>query len=113
VNIDVHVGRFCMNYSDEGLPVLAPSDQRAQDCDQVGWSAADADALGRRQSLVFANTLSMAGDGGRVRIATTSYGSERPSYEYPPLIDYTSAGEWNAIAEKNQRVEVQLTPEAQ
>lgn len=108
VDIGVHVGRFCMNYSDDGVAVLAPDDQPARDCAQVGWSAADADAMGRRQSLVFANTVALVADDGRIRIETTSYGSEQPSHEYPPLLDYVTAGEWNSIASRNNRVEVHL-----
>jgi CheY-like chemotaxis protein len=108
VDIGVHVGRFCMNFTDEGLPVLAPDEQLARDCEQVGWPVADADALGRRQSLVFANTIALAADDSRIRVETTSYGSAQPLLEYPPMIDYLTAREWNEIAARNHRVEVQL-----
>jgi CheY-like chemotaxis protein len=109
VIVEVNVGQFCMNYGLDGIWHLAPNDQLAQDCGQIGWSATEQASLGRRQSLAFANTV-MGGldiDVG-IAVQTRSLGSDMPAVPYPLMTDYLTAGEWNAAAMENQRVEIRL-----
>jgi hypothetical protein len=113
LTIEVHVGRFCMNFGIDGAPELAPPDQPAAECAQIGWMPAEATALGRRQTLAFANTVAAAADDAGILVETTSAGSGQPVIEYPFLSDYLTAGEWNEFAAINQRVEVRIAAGAE
>jgi CheY-like chemotaxis protein len=108
VAIDVHVGRFCMNYGADGVLELAPAEQPAAECDQVGWPEAEAVALGQRESLAYANMVaSLTARNPRLRIESASHGSTAPAAPYPRTGELT-AGAWNAVAAINNRVSVQL-----
>jgi CheY-like chemotaxis protein len=109
VAIDVHVGRFCMNYRPDGTLELAPPQQPAAACEQVGWPELEAVSLGQRQSLAFANAVASAtAKTPRMRVENVSRGSTLPAVDYP-LADYElTAGAWNAVAAANHRVGVRL-----
>jgi CheY-like chemotaxis protein len=113
VAIDVHVGRFCMNYRADGTLELAPPQQPAATCEQVGWPELEGVALGQRQSLAFANTVASAtAKNPRLRVETVSRGGTAPAVDYP-LADYAlTAGAWNTVAAANHRVSLQLIPDA-
>jgi CheY-like chemotaxis protein len=109
VAIDVHVGRFCMNYAGDGSLQLAAPEQPALACEQIGWPEAEAVTMGTQQSLVFANTVATASaQSAGVRVATMSHGTSEPAMDYPPWGYDVTAGVWNAIAASNQRVVVRL-----
>jgi CheY-like chemotaxis protein len=112
VLIEVHVGRFCMSLSSDGNLELAPSGDPATACTQLGWPSVEAVALGRRQTLGFANTVVTATNDTGIRVETASAGAERPAVEYPPMGDYLTAGEWNQTAAANHRLEIRLVPDA-
>jgi len=109
VAIDVHLGRFCMNYRADGMPELAPQEQPAATCEQVGWPELEAVALGQRQSVAFANTVASAtARNPLLRVESVSHGSAEPSVDYPLADFQLTAGAWNAVAAANQRVAVRL-----
>jgi hypothetical protein len=111
--IDVHAGRFCMNYGQNGALELAPPDQPASSCEQIGWSEDQAVSAGRSQSLGFANAVaSAAARYPRLKIETTSRGSTEPAVDYPASSSDLTAATWNAIAAANQRVAVKIVPDA-
>jgi CheY-like chemotaxis protein len=113
VVIDVHVGRFCMNYRPDGTLELAPPQQPAATCEQVGWPELEAVALGQRQSLAFANTVASAtAKNPRLRVENLSHGSTLPAVDYPRSDYELTAGAWNAVAAANQRVDVRLVADA-
>ena len=111
VAIDVHVGRFCMNYEPDGTLVLAPPEQLAATCERVGWPETEAVTLGQRQSVAFANAMSTAtARNPRLRVETVSHGSKEPAVDYPTADFALMAGAWNAVAAVNQRVAFTLLP---
>jgi CheY-like chemotaxis protein len=113
VAIDVHVGRFCMNYEFDGMLELAPPDQPAATCEQVGWPESEAVAMGQRQSLAFANAVAAASaKNPRLQVEHLSHGSAEPAIDYPTADYELTAGAWNAIAAANQRVAVRLVADA-
>ena len=112
IALEVHVGRFCVDYGAEGTAVLVAPERPATECAQVGWPQSESIALGRRQTLAFANTISTATDDAAIRVQTASAGAERPAVPYPPLTDYITAGEWNEIAALNHRIDVRLIRDA-
>jgi CheY-like chemotaxis protein len=111
VAIDVHVGRFCMNYRPDGTLELAPPEQPAATCEENGWPELDAVALGRQQSRAFANAVASAeARSPRIKIETASLGTSEPAVDYPLAGFQLTAGTWNAAAAANQRVAVRLLP---
>jgi CheY-like chemotaxis protein len=109
VALDVHVGRFCMNYGANGDLELAAPAQAVATCDQLGWPELEAVAIGQQQSLDFAYVLATAAKENRaLRLETLSHGSAEPIVPYPASNYDLTAGEWNALAARNQRVEIRL-----
>jgi CheY-like chemotaxis protein len=112
IAIDVHVGRFCMNFAADGTPGPAPAEQLAAECDQLGWAPAEALAIGRQQTLGFANAVAAATNDTGIRVQTASVGSDRPAIEYPLMNAYLTAGQWNETAASNHRIDLRLVPDA-
>jgi CheY-like chemotaxis protein len=113
VRIEVHAGRFCMNYGQNGTLELAPPSQPAATCEQVGWSENDAVSLGKSQSLAFANAVaSAAARYPGLKIESASRGSVEPVVDYPASSADLTAGTWNTVAAANQRVAVKIVPHA-
>jgi hypothetical protein len=113
VRIEVHAGRFCMNYGQNGALELAPPSQPAATCEQVGWSENEAVSLGKSQSLAFANAIaSAAARYPGLKIESASRGSAEPVVDYPASSADLTAGNWNAVAAANQRVAVRIVPHA-
>ena len=110
VALEVHVGSFCMNYTDAGINVLPAAGTLVSGCDQIGWLGAEAEVLGRRQSLAFANTIGTATEGTDIVVRIESRGSSEPEFAYPPIDEYLSADDWNRVAAQNSRVRIRLTP---
>jgi CheY-like chemotaxis protein len=112
VAIDVYAGRFCMNYGQNGGLELAPANELAAMCDQIGWSEDQAVSAGRSQSLAFANAVaSAAARYPHLKIESASRGSAEPAVAYPASSADLTAGAWNAVAAANQRVVVAILPE--
>lgn len=112
VAIEVHTGRFCMDYGQNGGLELAPANEPAAMCDQIGWSDDQAVTVGRSQSLAFANTVASAtARYPRIKIESASRGTAEPAVPYPASSADLTAGAWNAVAAANQRVVVSILPE--
>jgi len=112
VAIEVHAGRFCMDYGQNGALELAPANELAAMCDQIGRSEDQAITAGRSQSLAFANTVaSAAARYPRMKIESASHGTAEPAVPYPASSADLTAGAWNAVAAANQRVVVSIRPE--
>jgi CheY-like chemotaxis protein len=107
VAVDVHVGRFCMGFVD-GKLTLAGDEQPAASCDRIGWTEVEVAELSRQESLTFAYARAdLERRYPQLRVETISLGAAWPLTPYPTAFEAT-AGEWNAIAARNQRVEVRL-----
>ncbi|KKO00449.1 hypothetical protein LCGC14_0125400 [marine sediment metagenome] len=112
VHMTAHAGKFCMIQDGEGIMTLAPDDLPVTECEDFGMEMArlhDAQAL---QSQAFADLTSQAPlleDSG-IRLVAEPAIEQIPRIEYPKLDEELLAGEWNAIARENQRIEVKLVP---
>jgi CheY-like chemotaxis protein len=111
LSLRVHVGRFCMAFGPNGTVELAAPAVPVTQCEQLGWLPSEAFALGRRQTLGFANIVSAAQSDTRIRVETASAGADEPIAPYPDILDSVSAGEWNRVAALNHRVEIHFAPE--
>ena len=110
VRIETHVADYCMSASVSDGYELAPADAPAISCDQLGLAPGEAYELGLRQSVAFANFVRLADarSGGRIRYEIISIGNSDPLMDYPTAAENVNAGTWNAIAARNNRVEISL-----
>ena len=113
VRIESHVGNFCMSFSPQEGYVLAPPDLPAMQCDRLGFEPADAYEMGLRQSVAFANFISLAGEGtdSGVRFEIISFGNSNPLLDYPVAPVDLTATAWNDIAASNNRVDISIFPD--
>jgi len=110
--VETHTGDFCLSGS--AADGYAPADAKlsSSDCTVVGNPFDDALSSAQRESLDFANfaaTLRRRTD-GTIRIETVDAGRRSP-IPYPRQREESTAGEWNAIAAQNNRVEFRLEPD--
>jgi CheY-like chemotaxis protein len=116
VRATTYIGDFCLTGNAvEGFAV-APDDLLAVRCDVIGNPYEEGLRSAQRQSLAFANLVSTTRQetNGRLNVEVVSAG-RRPVAAYPkiPPPEKFSAGEWNRIAERNNRVEFVLEPGAE
>ena len=109
--VGVHLGRYCMNVADDGSLILPPGNQPVEACQQLGWPDAEALIMGEQQTLPFANTIALATREEGIRFEIVSEGSRAPRIGYPLVIQGLTAGEWNDVAARNNRVEVRIVSE--
>jgi CheY-like chemotaxis protein len=107
----VHVGQFCMRFGRDGTAELAAPTIPVTQCEQLGWLPSEAFAMGRRQTLGFANMVVSAASDTNVRVETASAGADEPLAAYPAITEALSAGEWNSVAARNHRIEYRLLPD--
>ncbi len=94
----------------DGMAELAPPTVLVTQCEQFGWFPSEAFALGRRQTLGFANIVVDAQSGTRIRVETSSAGSANQRCRIRTVTDSLSAGEWNRVAAMNHRIDVHVRP---
>ncbi len=100
-----------MNYGPTGAAELASPATRVTECEQLGWLPSEAFALGRRQTLGFASIVTAAQSGTGIRVETASSSADDPIVPYPAVTESLTAGEWNAVAARNHRIDVRFLPE--
>jgi len=110
VEINSHVGDFCDVRSNDGGFAAAPNDLSVSECDRIGFTIEDAQARSATQSVAFANYLA-AHEGAAaqdIRIQVNAVGNTSPLYPYPASSPGVQAGEWNQVAQQNNRVHIRL-----
>jgi len=111
VRLDSYVGEFCLARDGFGGFRLPEAQTRIAECEVLKYTADEAEALGRRQSPAFARYLAAQAAGrGNVRIEIVSHGTAQPALDYPDYATTQTAGEWNAVALRNNRVHISLIP---
>jgi CheY-like chemotaxis protein len=109
--VESYIGDFCLTGSaGEGFAV-ADAALPSQRCDLVGNPFEDAISPAQRQSVDFANFAATLRQrtGGAIVVDAVSVGRRNP-VEYPEQREGSTAGEWNAVAAQNNRVEFRLVP---
>ncbi len=113
VRIEAHVANYCLQATGIDGYELAPGDLPASVCDRTGFAPGEAYELGLRQSVAFANFIRLADErsNGRIRYDIVSLGNSDPAMPYPTSVANVTAGTWNAIAARNNRVEISVLPD--
>jgi hypothetical protein len=110
---ETYVGDFCLSgNATEGFKVADPLLPAAK-CDLVGNPFEDALSPAQRQSVAFANFAATLRQrtGGAIEVDVMNAGRRSP-LEYPEQSETTTAGAWNAVAARNNRVEFRVVPAA-
>jgi len=109
--VESFIGDFCLSgNAAEGFTV-AETGLPTQDCDLVGNPYEDALSPAQRQSIAFANFAATLAQrtAGAITVETVTAGRRNP-VEYPEQREGSTAGEWNAVAAQNNRVEFHAVP---
>ena len=112
VQLEAHLGEFCLADDGAGGYRLAEPDTPVGACDLVGHPLGGSASLRERLSVAFANfiaTSPLLDDTGIV-VRLVAHGSRESTRRHPFPLDLRSAGEWNRIAELNNRIEYTLIP---
>ena len=110
IELRSHVGEFCRVYGG-GVSVLPPRDTPIERCEMIGFEPTEAQRLAAGQSPRFRDFAAQLGElAPGVELSIVPVGIFEPRLPYPPDAAITIAGDWNAIAAKNNRVELRLVP---
>ena len=110
LRVQSYVGDFCLSGGLDGYS-LALDEAPIRRCDVVGNPYEDSLSGAQRQSIGFANLLAtvnrQAGSGLKIEVGSAG---RRPAAPYPDKSDKLTAGEWNRVAARNNRVEFVAEP---
>jgi hypothetical protein len=113
IRVESYVGDFCLSgNAGEGFTVAEPALASGK-CDLVGNPFDDSLSPAQRQSVDFANfaaTLQRR-TAGAIQVEVVNAGRARP-VAYPDQDEKTTAGAWNTVAGRNNRVEFHVVPSA-
>jgi CheY-like chemotaxis protein len=109
VRIESFNGNFCLASAGQDGYTLAPPASPASRCDQVGNPFDDTSTSATRQPLAFANLAASVRQrtGGAIELAVVAGPRDRLAVAYPP-IEQATAGQWNAAAQANNRIEISI-----
>jgi CheY-like chemotaxis protein len=102
LSVTSFAGDFCVTGNALNGYALAHDQLPIRRCDLVGNPYDDSLTAGQRQSSEFSNAIANAGSKVRIEVSTQG---RKPLVAYPPQSDKLTAGEWNRVAARNQRVE--------
>ena len=109
--VESFIGDFCLSgNATEGFTV-AETGLATQKCDLVGNPYEDSLSPAQRQSVAFANFAATLAQrtAGAIAVETVAAGRRNP-VQYPEQREGSTAGEWNAVAAQNNRVEFHVVP---
>ncbi len=109
VRIENFAGSFCLASAGQDGYTLAPPTAPAAQCEQVGNPFDDTQAGVARQPIAFANLAASVRQrtGGAIELELVPGQRERLAVAYPP-IEQATAGQWNAAAQANNRIEISI-----
>lgn len=113
VRLETHLGRFCLQGDENVAYTLAPPDQQVDQCTLIGHPLDDSMSVAERQSIEFTNFLDSSKqlESGSIEIQIVHHGRADSRAVYPYPRSAATAGEWNTVAVRNNRLEVALLPD--
>lgn len=110
VFLDIHLGNFCVVEDPSGGFILPEPESNLDDCVFLANRVPEV-AVNDQVSVGFLNYLHSAPIllEGNIEVELSSQGYSVPRYTYPAVTNAVSAGEWNAIAQKNNRISVSFS----
>ncbi|MGD8643853.1 MAG: response regulator [Chromatiales bacterium] len=112
IHLDVHNGSFCLRRDEFDNLTLADPAMPVAECDPIALTQDTIPTPEQSQSLAFANFLATSAliQNGSVRVQVNLVGRDEPRTDYPDPSASPTAGDWNAAARSNNRVEIRLAP---
>jgi len=112
VRLESHLGEFCLVPDDRGGLRLPDPDMPLSQCVVFGHPLDDSDSAVDRQAVGFANFLATSPlvNGSGIEVQVIAHSRADSSRRYPFPANLQTAGEWNHIAELNNRIEYSLIP---
>jgi len=109
VRIENFTGSFCLASAGQDGYTLAPPTSPASQCEQLGNPFSDSLANVSGQPIAFANLASSVRrrTGGAIELELSSGPRDRLAVAYPSA-DQATAGQWNAAAQSNNRIEISI-----
>ncbi|HSB94954.1 MAG TPA: response regulator [Spongiibacteraceae bacterium] len=113
LRLESHIGEFCLfrlpATDDKAvLWVQAPAEAHITDCNALGQSTEQSQQLAAMQSPSFKRFLKELPAG--IRVQTVPLGAAEPLENYPTNPEVLAA-DWNAVAQRNQRLHIVLQPD--
>lgn len=110
VYLDVHMGNYCVVEDMSGGWILPEPESNLEDCrflsvEQIDTPIEDQVSLGFLNYMHSAPILTE----GNIDVEMSSQGYLEPQVSYPPTTSATSAGQWNAVAQKNNRISISFS----
>lgn len=110
VRLISHLGQFCLMADSSGAYQVAPPEYSVLDCDHQGHRLEASSYVSDRLSVDFSRLMrGPISDKIELNLVALDAVNSQPVVEYPP--PDVSAGEWNAVALLNNRVQIDLIPE--
>lgn len=108
--LDVHLGNYCVVEDPSGGWILPEPESNLEDCVFLADRQPDV-SVDEQVSVGFLNYLNSAPivNEGSIEVELASQGYFAPRFSYPPVTSGVSAGEWNAAAQKNNRIAVSFS----
>jgi CheY-like chemotaxis protein len=112
IALKVYLGNFCVIADNSGQFVLPDPATPVSTCYFLEDRLTDL-SLESQQSWPFSNFLMTTPEiqDGRIRVELELLGTNKPMVDYPPLSG-SKAGDWNRVAEMNNRVVYVITPDS-
>lgn len=110
VFLDIHLGNFCVAEDPSGRFILPEPESNLEDCVFLANRVPEV-SVNDQVSVGFLNYLHSAPIllEGNIEVELSSQGYSVPRYTYPAITSAVSAGEWNAVAQKNNRIAVSFS----
>ncbi len=110
VFLDIHLGNFCVVEDPSGGFILPEPESNLEDCVLLANRVPEV-TVNDQVSVGFLNYLHSAPIlmEGNIEVELSSQAYSIPRYTYPSVSNAISAGEWNAIAQKNNRISVSFS----
>lgn len=112
VRLGVRFGEFCMTRNAYGTLEIAPSDLPADQCDVIGRLSDPGPELASEQTVSFGSFLASSPlvNSGDIQIAIYPVTGDESRYRPEASAGNLTAGEWNRMAQLENRVEISLVP---
>ena len=110
INVNVHVGNFCLQRNAFDEFALSGDDTPIASCNRLEMPLEATIAIAEKQSINFANFVAdvQSGARGDIGIQVIPHGNGSPLVGYPSRDEVKVAKKWNEVARQNNRIEYQI-----